>query len=69
VPTAWSIELTGDYNLDFKSDILWRCTVTTPGVCTAGNAAIWFMNGIQVASAAGVENIPTSLAIQSVNAE
>lgn len=44
-----------------KSDIVWRDG--------SGNTSIWFMNGTQVSTAAGVGNIPGSWTVQSVNAE
>jgi hypothetical protein len=34
--TTWSIVLTGDYDGNGKSDLLWRDM--------SGNTAIWFMN-------------------------
>jgi hypothetical protein len=61
VPTIWSIALTGDYNGDGMSDLLWRDT--------SGNTAVWFMSGTTTASTAGVGNIPTTWTVQSTNAE
>ena len=37
VPTSWNVAVTGDFNGDGKSDILWRNT--------NGDTSIWFMNG------------------------
>jgi hypothetical protein len=34
-----------------------------------GNTAIWFMNGLQIKSAAGLGNVPVAWTIQSANAE
>ena len=53
VPTIWSIVGTGDFDGDGKFDLLWRDT--------AGDTAIWFMNGAQVLSTASLGNIPTEL--------
>jgi hypothetical protein len=61
VPSNWNIVLTGDFNGDGKSDILWEDS--------SGNLAIWYMNGGQVASTAGLGNIGTSWIVQSVNSE
>ena len=49
VPSVWNIVQTGDYNGDGKSDILWE----------DGNAnlAVWYMNGAQVVSTAGLGNV------------
>jgi hypothetical protein len=52
---------TGDYNGDGKSDILWHDN--------SGNTAIWFMNGLQIGSTAGLGNMPTSWTIQGKNAD
>jgi hypothetical protein len=43
MPTTWSIVGTGDFNGDRKSDILWRDT--------AGDVAIWEMNGTSILNA------------------
>jgi hypothetical protein len=61
VPTTWSIALTGDYNGDGMSDLLWRDN--------AGNTVIWFMNGVTVPTAAPVGNIPTVWTVQATGAE
>jgi hypothetical protein len=60
VSLNWSIVMTGDYNGDGKSDILWRDT--------SGDVGIWFMNGAQ-AQFASVGNVPTAWSIQSANAD
>jgi hypothetical protein len=60
VPANWSIVMTGDYNGDGKSDVLWRDT--------SGDVGIWFMNGAQ-AQFASVGNVSTVWSIQSANAD
>jgi hypothetical protein len=52
---------THDFNRDCLSDILWRDT--------GGNTAIWFMNGLQIGSTAGLGNIPTIWTVRGVNAD
>jgi hypothetical protein len=52
---------TGDFDGAGKSDILWRDG--------SGNIALWFMNGTQIASTAGVGNAPGAWTVQAVNAE
>ena len=42
---------TGDFNGDGKSDILWRDT--------AGDVAVWQMNGTQIQSPAVILTLPT----------
>jgi hypothetical protein len=49
LPSLWSIVSTGDYNGDGKSDILLEDS--------GGNLAVWYMNGGQIASSAGLGNI------------
>jgi hypothetical protein len=61
VPLVWSVALTGDFNGDGKSDILWRDT--------SGNIAMWFMSGGQVTSSAGLGQVSTIWTIQSTNAD
>jgi glucose/arabinose dehydrogenase len=46
---------THDFNGDTKSDIAWRDT--------SGNVAIWLMNGMQVATSAGLGNVPMTWSI------
>ncbi len=63
VAGQWSIQLTGDFNGDGMSDILWQDT--------SGNVAIWEMNGIAVlnANSSFVANVPGQWAIQQLGAE
>jgi hypothetical protein len=58
----WIAAETGDFNGDGKSDILWRDTNT-------GTVAIWFMNGLQVSSAASVGAEGLDWTIQGLNAD
>jgi hypothetical protein len=63
VPSQWSIQLTGDFNGDGMSDILWQDT--------SGNVALWEMNGTIVgnASRSFVANVPSQWSIQHLGAE
>ena len=63
VPGQWSIQLTGDFNGDGMSDILWQDT--------SGNVAIWQMNGITVlnANSSFVANLPGQWSIQRLAAD
>jgi hypothetical protein len=54
VPVNWRVAQTGDYDGDGKSDLLWEDTAS------AGNVAIWFMNGVTVSSGASVGTLPSS---------
>jgi hypothetical protein len=62
VPSNWSVAATGDFDGDGKTDILWRDT-------TSGTVAIWFMNGLQVASSAVVATVTTDWTVQGLNAD
>ena len=61
VPTAWSVNLTGDFDGNARSDLLWTHT--------SGARSIWFMNGATVASTASLGTVPTAWVIQSNSAE
>jgi hypothetical protein len=64
VPLTWNVQMTGDYNFDGFSDILWRDS--------SGNVAMWFMTGTAntttVLSTAGVGTVDLAWTIQSQNA-
>jgi hypothetical protein len=55
------VGLTGDYNGDGMSDLLWRDNL--------GNTVIWFINGVTVATTGSLGNIPTVWTVQATNAE
>jgi hypothetical protein len=63
VPTQWLIQLTGDFNGDGKSDILWQDS--------SGNVAIWEMNGTAIlnGSSSFVANVPGQWSVQHLSAE
>jgi FG-GAP-like repeat len=65
VPPSWTPALTGDFNGDGKSDILWRNT--------NGDTSIWFMTAtgtqVQVLSVTDLGGAPTSWVIQGLGAE
>jgi hypothetical protein len=63
VAGQWSIQLTGDFNGDGMSDILWRDT--------SGNVAIWEMNGAAVLNpnSSFVANVPGQWSVQHLSAE
>jgi hypothetical protein len=64
IPTSWNVALTGDFNGDGMSDILWRNS--------NGDASIWFMNGASVSSIGNLGNIPAGWVpwpVQSIGAE
>ena len=61
ISTALSINGTGDFNGDNKSDILWRQDST-------GNVAMWQMNGAGLLANILIGNIPTNWTVQSANA-
>jgi hypothetical protein len=60
-PTT-SIALTGDYDGDGQSDILW--------IDSNDNVTVWFMNGASISSMANkLPNVGTAWQVQSTNAE
>jgi hypothetical protein len=61
VPAGWNVALTGDFNGDGRSDILWRNS--------NGDTSIWFMNGASVSSTSGVGVVPASWTVQAAGAE
>jgi hypothetical protein len=60
VPTSWGVAVTGDFNGDGMSDILWRNT--------NGDTSIWFMNGTLVSSVSGLGVVPNSWVVQAAGA-
>jgi hypothetical protein len=62
VPAAYSADLTGDFNGNGKSDIVWTNNST-------GARSIWFMNGGVLASSTNLGTVATTFQIQSKNAE
>jgi hypothetical protein len=50
VPVLTFLALTGDFNGDGKSDLLWRDNL--------GNTSIWFMNGTTVSSTGALNLVP-----------
>ncbi len=68
IPTDWSVALTGDFDFDGKSDILWRKTGSiSPGA--VGTTSIWFMNGVAIKSTGNVGVVDLSWTVQSAGAE
>ena len=60
LPSNWSVAQIGDYNGDGKSDILL--------IDSAGDLAVWEMNGSAVSSSVGIGNVGTTWTVQNVNA-
>lgn len=56
------IVLSGEFDGDGKTDIRWHDN-------TSGTVAIWFMNGLQVASTAVVATVRSDWTIQGLNAD
>ena len=61
VPTSWNVAVTGDFNGDGMSDILWRNT--------NGDTSIWFMNGSPVSSVSDLGVVPPSWVVQGAGAD
>jgi VCBS repeat protein len=63
VPFEWSVQLTGDFNGDGMSDVLWQDT--------SGNVALWEMNGTTIANgnSSFVAKVPGQWSIQRLAAE
>jgi hypothetical protein len=55
IPTNWTVVATANFNSDGFGDILWRDT--------SGNLAMWLMNGVSVASSAGVGDAPSTWSV------
>jgi probable HAF family extracellular repeat protein len=56
VPTSWNVAVTGDFNGDGMSDILWSNS--------NGDTSVWFMNGTVVSSASDLGVVPPSWVVQ-----
>jgi probable HAF family extracellular repeat protein len=56
VPSAWTIQGTGDFNGDGKTDILWRNA--------NGDVVTWLMNGGAIAASADLGVIPSTWSIR-----
>jgi FG-GAP-like repeat len=70
ISTNWSAVLTGDYNRDGKSDIVWYYNnLSNPNDPSNGTTSLWFMNGLMIASTGSLGIIPTNFQIQTANAE
>jgi FG-GAP-like repeat len=61
VPLSWNVGVTGDFNGDGISDILWTNT--------NGATSIWFMKGATVSATPGLGNVSPSWIVQSAGAE
>jgi hypothetical protein len=61
IPTSWNVALTGDFNGDGRSDILWSNT--------NGDTAVWFMSGAQPLLASDLGVVPPSWVVQGAGAD
>jgi hypothetical protein len=61
VPTSWNVAVTGDFNADGRSDILWSNA--------NGDTAIWFMNGATMLSVSDLGIIPSAWVVQGAGAD
>jgi hypothetical protein len=61
VPLSWTIAQTGDFNGDYRADILWTDT--------AGDVGAWFMNGSTILSTTVYGNVGKSWTIQAMSSE
>jgi hypothetical protein len=66
VPPSWNVSITGDFNGDGMSDILWRNT--------NGDTGIWFMTAnpplnLQDLSASDIGIVPPNWVVQGTGAE
>jgi hypothetical protein len=60
LPSNWSFAQIGDYNGDGKSDILL--------LDSAGDLAVWLMNGAAVSSSLPISNVGPTWTVQNLNA-
>jgi hypothetical protein len=61
IPTSWNVAITGDFNGDGKSDILWSNS--------NGDTSIWFMNGTSVSSVSDLGVVPSGWTVQGEGAD
>ena len=55
-PTNWTVQGTGDFNNDAKTDVLWRGP--------AGEVALWMMNGTTLVAGPQIGAAPLTTVIQ-----
>jgi hypothetical protein len=61
VATSWNVAVTGDFNGDGRSDILWSNV--------SGDTAIWFMNGAAMLSVSDLGIVPNGWIVQGAGAD
>jgi uncharacterized protein YbdZ (MbtH family) len=60
-PTSWNVAVTGDFNRDGRSDILWSNA--------DGDTAIWFMNGATMLSVSDLGIVSNGWIVQGAGAD